>query len=124
MPKTYIFSDSVLCVGKMGNDPSAAWKNKIEWYLENNHFKELNRIDGMQTEFGWKIFPVFTTLDILDEIQKIMEDIQCEPEQFNDRFMFMSMYNDVVWGEKGNTEKCFQKDVEETDFCFSQFKRS
>ena len=26
--KTYVFSDSVLCVGKMGDDPIAAWKSK------------------------------------------------------------------------------------------------
>ena len=29
--QTYIFSDSVPCVGKMGDDPNAAWKNKIKW---------------------------------------------------------------------------------------------
>ena len=27
--KTYIFSDSVLCVGKMGDDPIATWKSRI-----------------------------------------------------------------------------------------------
>ena len=88
----------------MGNDPSAVWKNRIKWYSENNHFKELNHIDGMQMEFEWKIFPAFTTLDILEEIQKIMEDVQCEPEQLNDKIIFMSMYNDIVW-EKKETQK-------------------
>ena len=82
MPKLYIFSDSVLCVGEMGDDPNAAWKNEIKWYSQNNHFKELNRIDGMQTEFEWKIFPGITTLGILEEIQKLMKSIQCEPEHF------------------------------------------
>ena len=67
--KTYVFSDSVLCVRKMGDDPIATWKDKHKWYSENHHFKELSRIDGMQTEFEWKIFPGFTTLDILEEIQ-------------------------------------------------------
>ena len=61
--------------------------------------KDLNRIDGEPMEFVWKMFPGFTTLGILEEIQ-------CEPEQFNDRIIFMSMYNDMVWREKGNTEKC------------------
>ena len=27
--QTYVFSDSVLCVGKMGHDPIATWKSKI-----------------------------------------------------------------------------------------------
>ena len=59
--KTYVFADPVLCLGKMGDDPTAAWKNKIRWYSENNHLKELNRIDVMPTEFEWKIFPGRTT---------------------------------------------------------------
>ena len=55
-------------------------------------------------EFEWKIFPVFTTLGILEEIEKFMTELQCEPEPFKDRIIFMSMYNDIVWG--GNTEEC------------------
>ena len=38
--KTYVFSDSVLCVGKLGDDPFAIWKSKIKWYSENNHVKD------------------------------------------------------------------------------------
>ena len=51
-----------------------------------------------------KNFPGFTTLQILAEIQKMMTKIQCELEQFKGRIIFMSMYNDIVWGEKGNNE--------------------
>ena len=57
--------------------------DKVIWYLQNNHFKELNRIDGTQTEFDWKIFPGFATLGILEEIRKLMKNIQCEPGHFN-----------------------------------------
>ena len=78
--KAYIFSDSVLCVGKMGDDFIATRKSKIKWYSENNHFKELNRIDGMPTEFEWKIFPGVTTLGLLKKIQSLMRHQQCEPE--------------------------------------------
>ena len=61
--------------------------------------------------FEWKIFPGFTTLGILDEIQKFMTELQCETVQFKDRIIFMSMFNDIVWGERGNTEKCVQKSI-------------
>ena len=57
-------------------------------------------------EFEWKIFPGFTTFGLLQEIQKSMEDRQCEPEQFDDSIIFTSMFNDIVCGEKGNAEKC------------------
>ena len=57
-------SDSVLCVGKIRDYPIATWKSKIKWYSENNHFKDMNRIDGMPTELEGNIFPGITTLDL------------------------------------------------------------
>ena len=72
---------------------------------ENNHFKDMNRIDGMPTEIEWKIFLGITTLGLLEKIQSPLRDLQCEPQHFEDRIIFMSMYNDITWGEKGNTEK-------------------
>ena len=56
-----------------------------------------NRIDGMPTEFEWNIFPGITTLGLLEKIQSVMRDLQCEPEHFKDLIIFMSVYNDIVW---------------------------
>ena len=39
--KACVFSDSVLCVGRMGDDPIATWKSKKKRYSENNHFKDM-----------------------------------------------------------------------------------
>ena len=47
----------------------------------------------------------FTTLQILAEIQKRMTEMECEPEQFQGRIIFMSMCNDIAWREKKETEK-------------------
>ena len=47
--KTDVFSDSVLCVGKMGDDPIANWKSKVINGIRRIIFAELNRIDGMPT---------------------------------------------------------------------------
>ena len=82
------------------------WKNGRWPYCENNHFKELNRIDGMPTEFEWKLFPGITALGLLKKIQHLMRDLQCEPEHFKDKIIFLSMYDDIEWGAKGNKEKC------------------
>ena len=68
---------------------------KFKWYSENNHFNDMNRMGGMQTEFEWKIFTGITTLGLLEEIQKLMEGFQCEHEHFKDRIIFMSMCNDI-----------------------------
>ena len=93
---TYVFAGSVLCLESMRDEPNESWKNRIRWYLENQHFKHMNRIDGVPMEFDWKILPGFTMLG----------ELQCEPEQFNDRIIFMSLKNDIVWKEEGNAKKC------------------
>ena len=61
---------------------------------------ELNRIDGQLMEFEWKIFLGFTTVGILNQIQQMMGELQCEPENFTGRIIFMSMFNDIVWDSK------------------------
>ena len=48
-------------------------------------------------EFEWDIFPGFTSLGILEEIQKLMTELLCEPEQIKGRIISMSMYNDIAW---------------------------
>ena len=65
----------------------------------------------METEFEWKIFPGLTTLGLLEKIQNLMKDPQCESEQVNDRIIFMSMYNDIVWREEGKTEECVTNSI-------------
>ena len=33
-----------------------------------------------------------------------MTETQCEPEQFQGRIIFMSMYNDIAWGDEKKTK--------------------
>ena len=73
---------------------------KFNGFRKNNHFEDTNRIDGMPTEFEWKIFPGITTLGLFEKSQSLMRDPQCEIEHFNDRTIFMSMYNDIAWHKK------------------------
>ena len=103
-----------LCAGKMGEHPIWTWKSKIEWYSESNHFKDVNRIDGMPTEFEWKLVPGFTRLGLLEKIQSVLRDMQCEPEHFKDRTIFMSMYNGIVWESKRKYRKMW---IQFTDSC-------
>ena len=43
-------------------------------------------------EFEWKIFPGFTAVAILNQIQQMMGEFQCEPDNFTGRIIFMSMF--------------------------------
>ena len=51
--KTYVFSDSVLCLGGISPEPVQVWKDKIEWYLETRYLNELDQIDEEPLEFEW-----------------------------------------------------------------------
>ena len=55
-------------------------------------------------EFEWKNFPLSTTVGIITEIQKMMAEIKCEPEQFQGRIIFMYKY--IIWRRLGNHENC------------------
>ena len=56
-------------------------------------------------EFEWNIFPGSTTLELVREVQKFMGKMG-EPEQFQGRIIFMSMFNDIIWGCKDNETEC------------------
>ena len=63
--------------------------------------------DGVRVEN----IPGILTLGLLEKIQSTMRDLQCEPEHFNGRTIFMAMIHDIAWGENGNTEKCVQNSI-------------
>ena len=60
------------------------------------------------TENRWNssgIFPGFTTLQLVQEVQKFMHKMS-DPEQFQGRIIFMSMFNDIIWRIKDNEAEC------------------
>ena len=64
--KVNVFSDSVLCLGKIHENPRAntAWEERLAWFKSSPEYRNLDRIDGEPIEFEWNIFPVFTTLQL------------------------------------------------------------
>ena len=56
-------------------------------------------------EFEWNILPGSTSLELVREVQKFMSKMG-EPEQFQGRFIFMSMFNDIKWRNKDNEKEC------------------
>ena len=113
--KTYVFSDSMLWVEKWEMDPIATWKSKNKWYSKIIHFKDMNK---------WKTFSRITTLGLLEKIQSLMRDLQCEPEHFNDRTIFMPMYNDIAWQEKGKQRKMWIQFTDSCELCSQTPSRS
>ena len=56
-------------------------------------------------QFEWNIIPGCTTLHLVQEVQQFMNKM-CEPEQFQGRIIFMSMFNNITWESKDNETEC------------------
>ena len=106
--KVYVFSDSVLCLGKVQQNPESneAWKKRIEWIINEKSYRDYDGINGEPTEFEWNIFPGFTTLQLCGKVTDLLSSLGEEPETFTGRILFMSMFNDISCDGKGNEEEC------------------
>ena len=106
--KVYVFSDSVLCRGKINENPqlNIAWEDKLTWFKSSPEYRELDRIDGEPMEFEWNFFPGFTTLQLCSKVQELLSRLSVEPEKFTGRIIFMSMFNDISWRSKDNEKEC------------------
>ena len=97
--RVYVYSDSVLCLGKMHGPEDAIkkWNDQVATLKMCHTFRELQGLDGEPIDFEWKIFPGATALDLLHEIQADLQGKHVTPENFGDRKFFMSMLTTLSW---------------------------
>ena len=71
--KVYVFSDSVLCLGRVHQHPKAneAWKKRIGRIITDKSYRDYDGIDGEPTEFEWNLFP-FTTLQLCGKVKDLL----------------------------------------------------
>ena len=55
--KIYVFSDSVLCLGKVNQNPTSksSWEEKLSWFKDSSQYRTSDTIDGGPMEFEWNI---------------------------------------------------------------------
>ena len=71
----YVFSDSVLCLGRVHQHPESneAWKDRIGCIVQLMKATEtMTRVNGEPTEFEWNIFPGFTTLQLCGKVTDLL----------------------------------------------------
>ena len=56
-------------------------------------------------KFEWNIFPGFTTLQLINRVQEFINK-RSDPSQLKERIIFMSMFNDTIWGSEDNEREC------------------
>ena len=95
--KVYVFSDSVLCVGKMNENPQSntAWEERLAWFKSSPEYRTLDRIDGEPNEFEWNIFPRFNTLQLSHKVQELLL-----------RLKHQRILQDISWGSRDNKKEC------------------
>ena len=108
--KVYVFSDSVLCLGKVLQHPECneAWKNRVAGVRAERSYRDYDAINGESTEFEWNIFPGFTTLQLCDKISDLLSHLGQTPESFTGRILFMSMFNDIFCDRYDNKDECLK----------------
>ena len=108
--KVYVFSDSVLCLGKVlqHHECNEAWKNRVAGVRAERNYSDFEYIKGESTEFEWHIFPGFTSLQLCDRISNLLSSLGQSPETFTGRILFMSMFNDISCDRKDNKEQCLK----------------
>ena len=106
--KVYVFSDSVLCLGKIHENPQSngAWEQKLGWSKTSQNYRNFDRIDGESIEFEWNIFPGYNTLQLNEEVQSLLLIFDETPENFTGRIFFLSMFFDISCGSGDNVKEC------------------
>ena len=105
--RVYVFSDSVLCLGKVNQNPQSntVWEDKLTWFIDSPQYRALDTIDGEPMEFEWNIFQGFTTLQLCNKVQEFFSKMS-DPSEFEGRIVFMSMFNDISWRCQDNEQEC------------------
>ena len=70
----YVFSDSVLCLGKVLQHPESneAWKSRVAGVRAERSYRDYEDVSGESTEFEWNIFPGFTSLQLCDKVSNLL----------------------------------------------------
>ena len=108
--KVYVFSDSVLCLGKVNENPKSniAWEDRLTWFKSSSEYRTLDRIYGEPMEFEWNIFPGFTTLQLCHKVQELLSRLSVTPVNFTGRIIFMSTFNDISWNQRTTKKNASQ----------------
>ena len=106
--KVYVFSDSVLCLGRAHQHPKSneAWKDRIGWIITDQSYRDYDGISGEPTEFEWNIFPGLTTLQLCGKVTDLLSRLGETPETFRGRILLTSMFNDISCDKKDNKDEC------------------
>ena len=107
--KVYVFSDSVLCLGKIHRNPESnnAWEQRLGWITSSHSYRNFDGIDGEPTKFEWNIFPGFDTLQLYGKVKDLLSRFGETPENFTGRILFyVDVQRHFLWNKRDNEQEC------------------
>ena len=104
-----VFSDSVLCLGKIHeNHPKKTLHGNKDWSGSKVHRNTITWTELMESQWNSSgtFFPGFSTLEHSQEVKEFLLRLNETPENFTRRIIFMSMFNDISCGSRDNKVEC------------------
>ena len=101
--KVYVFSDSVLCLGKIHENSQSndACEQRLEWFKSTPEYRTLDRIDGEPMEFEWNFCPGFNTLQLSDEVKHLLFRIGETPKEFHKKdYLHVDVQRHFLWNTR------------------------
>ena len=81
------------------------------WFKSFSDYRSFDRIDGEPMEFEWSIFPGFNTLQLSEEVKRLLLRLDETPENFTGRIISMSMFNAISCGSRDNEKECMSNAI-------------
>ena len=81
--KVYVFSDSVLCLGKIFKNPESndAWEQRSGWIKSSQKYRNFDRIDGEPMKF--ELYRLGVT-----------------PEKFTGKIFYVDVQRNFLWNKR------------------------
>ena len=105
--KVNVFSDSVLCLGKIPQNPETkrSIEAKIRMDQSSQSYRNFHRIDGRPTAFEWNIFRGFNTLQFCEKVKVYSRDWR-NTRNFERKNTTHVDVNDISCGTRDNEKEC------------------
>ena len=83
--KVYVFSDSVVCLGKVNQNPTSnsAWGDKLTWFKSSPEYRALDIIDGVPTGIRVEYLPRILHIAALQQSPRVAVEIERATRRFH-----------------------------------------
>ena len=108
--KVYVFSDSVLCLGKIHEPslPKHTLHGKTDWRGSKvlRNAEPWTELTASQWNSSGIICQDSIPCSSVKKSKVLLLRLNETPENFTGRILFMSMFNDISWGSRDNKVEC------------------